>query len=465
MQVLQQPSSRDWRNPVVLVSPPFPFMYPLSYGYLAAYLLAHDVPVRIAFRPADAMDVGRFADDVVRERPPLVAFGSLYPDLEDVRVLVAEIRRRDPGIPLAIGGPMVSPIPDFALKITGADFGVIGEGEVPLLQLVEALRSGKPADRAGGLAIREGNRVSTTGPGGIIEDLADLPRVPYDLVPKDHWLHAGRHLAEEDGRGIWRADDKPIFVHSVRGCPLDCNFCYHHSRTRYRPLSLVMREAAEVLAEYDANMLCFVDDLALPTVRRARELVASLSAMDRQTSYIVSATFGTLDRIDDDTLEQLAATGCRTIGLGFESGSDRILSLIGKDFDVCTALRGIVRLRKAGIIPAVMFMLGQLTETRSDVEATLRTIQEVVCLNPLVECGFSLTTPFPGSRLYDHLLSHGMIVDHMGFFQRYFALRAQSASDYVLAANMTEMDDNEVLLLHRRMLNVYVEEKKKASAR
>ena len=57
------------------------------------------------------------------------------------------------------------------------------------------------------------------------------------------------------------------------------------------------------------------------------------------------------------------------MGLGIESGSDRILKVIGKRFTAETIRTGLERLRNVGILPTVSIMVGQYTETVEDVEA------------------------------------------------------------------------------------------------
>jgi anaerobic magnesium-protoporphyrin IX monomethyl ester cyclase len=88
------------------------------------------------------------------------------------------------------------------------------------------------------------------------------------------------------------------------------------------------------------------------------------------------------------------------MGLGIESGSDRILKIIGKNFTAQGIKDQLERLRDAGILPTVSIMAGQLTETKEDVDASIRLMRDSVRSNPSIQYGFSITTPFPGSPLY-----------------------------------------------------------------
>ena len=204
----------------------------------------------------------------------LVGFGSLYPELAEIAQIIWVLNKSGREFPIVIGGQMVSPIPEFAVRITGADFGVIGEGEITLHKLVTALREGKDPSDIGGLAIRRGDDVLLTGPGEYIEDLSVLPPIPYEFFPTENWLNIGLWYAQHFPQPQWRMADRVINIHGGRGCPFQCNFCYHHSKARYRPISLMIDEAAETLKRFNGNVLYFSDDLVLHSPKRARQLIA-----------------------------------------------------------------------------------------------------------------------------------------------------------------------------------------------
>jgi anaerobic magnesium-protoporphyrin IX monomethyl ester cyclase len=287
-----------YRNgPVVLVSRPIEYTFPLAYAYLAGYLLQQGESVKVLFRRSD---YAALVKQIMDLDPVLVGFGNLYPELPEIGDLIKLLDQAGRRFPIVIGGQMVSPIPEFAVKITGADFAIIGEGEVILHQLVCALREGKDPSGIKGLVTRRGDQVVLTGPGAFIEDLSKLPPIPYDLFPETEWLEIGRWYSSNCPQPHWRFKDRVINVHGGRGCPFKCNFCYHHSLPRYRPIDLILAEAKEALERFNGNMLYFSDDLVVASPKRARELVAGLRKLGRQISYSVSVRFDILNRIDDD---------------------------------------------------------------------------------------------------------------------------------------------------------------------
>ena len=175
-------SSKFREGPVVLVSRSIAYTFPLSYAYLAGYLREMGENVQVLFRPPPSQ-FDAFVRQIMDINPLLVGFGSLYPELSEIGKLIRMLDDAGRQFPIVIGGQMVTPIPEFAVEITGADLGVLGEGEIVLHKLVTALREGKDPATVDGLVIKAGNDFTFTGPGEFIEDLSKLPQIPYDLFP------------------------------------------------------------------------------------------------------------------------------------------------------------------------------------------------------------------------------------------------------------------------------------------
>jgi radical SAM superfamily enzyme YgiQ (UPF0313 family)/ubiquinone/menaquinone biosynthesis C-methylase UbiE len=445
-------------GPVVLVSRAIAFTFPLSYAYLAGQLRAQGEDVRVLFKdiPAQAL-----VKQIMDLNPLIVGFGNLYPELAETRGLIQMLDDAGRKFPIVIGGQMVSPTPEFAVKVTRADYGVIGEGELILGELVKRLRNGTDPSDIKGLVVRRGNEVKSNGPGAFIENLStSLPTIPYDLFPTDQWLPIGAWYARHLPVPHWKVDDRVINVHGGRGCPYTCNFCYHHSKARYRDIGVMMEEAQEALIRFDGNMLYFSDDLVMASPKRARQLIEAIGTLDRPVSFQISTRFDILSRMDDELLRDLKRVGCRSMGLGLESGSDRVLQLIGKNCNVQQIEDGLERLNRVGIYPTTSIMLGQHTETVEDAAASIALMQRTVRRNPYLNYAFTLTTPFPGSALYNLIFEKGILKTDQDFYDLYFS----SAGEFKQVINLSAMSDAEVSSSFAEIHRVYDIEKRKANA-
>jgi radical SAM superfamily enzyme YgiQ (UPF0313 family) len=442
-------------GPVLLVSTPIAYTFPNSYAYLTAYLKDKGEDVRMVFRDVGHAELVR---RIMSSNPVLVGFGNLYPELREIGQIITLLNRAGRKFPIVVGGQMVSPTPEFSLEVTGADYGVVGEGEVILHNLVTALREGQDATTLKGLVVNNGGNIIFNGPGPFIEDLSVLPPVPYELFPEREWLNIGDWYAKHYPHQIlWRAGDKVINVHGGRGCPFKCNFCYHHSKPRYRPISIMMDEANDALERFDGTMLYFSDDLVLSSPKRAEKLIDGIRTLDRKIEFSISSRFDILSRMDDALVSEMNDVGCRIMGLGAESGADRILKIIGKNCTANDILEGIEKLTRNNILPTVTFQLGQHTETEEEAEASIELMRKCVNVNPHMQFNFTITTPFPGSPLYDLLFQEGKLKSHREFYDRYFSNSGIGVWNQI--ANVSAMSDAMVKTKYDKIWSVYRGEK------
>lgn len=450
--------SKNTNGPIVLISKEISFAFPFSYAYLAGYLVQQgEKNVKILFRPEQRSPYDRkFIKKIIALKPLLVGFGSLYPDLYMVRELIKILKEEKCNFPIVIGGQMVTPTPEFAVEITEADYGVTGEGEITLYKLVSALRKQKIPSSVKGLVIRDGKNITLTGPGEYIEDLSKLPPIPYDLFPSENWLHVGRFYANR-AQPHWHFNDRVVAIHGGRGCPFNCNFCYHHSRPRYRAISDMMAEADKLIKQYNANMLYFGDDLVLSSPDRAKELTKLIAKLHRPVEYSISCRFDILDRMDDELLHEMKRTGCRIMGLGVESGSQRILDIMHKKITVEQIITGMRRLKNAGILPSVSIMVGQLTETAEDVQKSMDLMLKTLKYNKNINYAFTITTPFPGTELYDIAFQKGILKEHRDFYRK-FDINKQFSG---VSVNLSNMSDAKVGEMHKKLKTAYEIEKRK----
>lgn len=450
--------SQNSHGPVILVSRQISYTFPLSYAYLAGYLIEKEIEVKVLFRDKD---IHELCNEIIQLKPLIVGFGSLYPELNEVAEIVALLNKKGRKFPIVIGGQMVTPTPELAVRVTGAEYGAIGEGEIILYQLVRALQTGSKTSEIGGLVIRNGFKVNKTGKSEYINDLSLLPSIPYELFPVEQWLNIGRWYTQFiPEQPHWRFDDRVINVHGGRGCPFNCNFCYHHNKPRYRDITLMMKEAQTALIKFDGNMLYFSDDLVLASPKRAQALVSEIKKLDRKISYSVSTRFDILNRLSDELLLSMKETGCRIMGLGIESGSDRILKIIGKNVTSKQILAGLKRLKNVGILPTVSIMVGQYTENEEDVEESIKLLKQSIWDNPAIQYAFTVTTPFPGSKLYNILLKQKKINNDEEFFRKYFF--GSGFGDWNMVVNLSKLSNKRVYQLRNKLDKIFIDEKRKA---
>lgn len=441
-------------GPVVLVGHRLGLSFPFSYGYLAGYLIDRGEDVRMLFRPKTWEEHKALAEEIIALKPLLVGFGNLYPEIYEIKNVIAWLRKLGCNFPVVVGGHLVTPTPEFAVEITDSDIGVVGEGEIILYNLVQTLRSGEDIAQVKGLVIREGIDFSHTGQGEYIKDLSTLPKIPYHLFPSEIWTASGKWFTFVP-QPQWRYRDRSIYVHGGRGCPFNCNFCYHHSRPRYRDVDEMMSEAFSLLERFDCNVINFSDDLVLASPKRAGRLTEILSKhkSKRKIAYRVSCRFDILDRIDDHLLREMKRTGCRVMPMGVESGSQRILDVMKKRTTVDQILRGVERLWKVGIYVSGNMMLGQVTETEEDADKSIALAKELIRINKHIQLSSTITTPLPGTAIYRYAMEKNLIKSHQDFFNLFKNMGG-------ISVNVSDMSNELLMAKKKEFDNALLEQKK-----
>jgi anaerobic magnesium-protoporphyrin IX monomethyl ester cyclase len=276
----------------------------------------------------------------------------------------------------------------------GADVVIAGEGEITLGDVLDTLAGKRP----GALSSVEGvwlrgsdGRVVRTPARQIVRELDTLPLPAWDLVdvPKYEALWRARH-------GYFSMN-----IVTTRGCPYHCNWCakpIYGQRYTARSPEHVVDEIAWLKRTYRPDHLWIADDifgLKPGWIARFAELVQARDA---------AVPFKCLLRADQVTpavASALKAAQCRTVWVGAESGSQRILDAMEKGTRVEHVAAATTLLREAGIDVGFFLQFGYPGETRDDIEQTLRMVR--ACKPD--DIGVSVSYPLPGTPFYERVKS------------------------------------------------------------
>jgi len=272
----------------------------------------------------------------------------------------------------------------------GAHHVLLGEGEATLVELLDHLDGrGKadPRDIPGLATIRDGELLDT-GRRPVIRDVDALPHPARDLIDLDRY------------RRIWQERHGIFSTNLVtsRGCPYHCNWCAKPiwgQRYHVRAADDVADEMATLVHEHGARHLWFADDIL---GLRPGWIETWADALEARGVHV---PFKCLSRPDlllrGDAIEALARAGARTVWIGAESGSQKILDAMDKGTTVDDILRSTRELRAHGIEVGWFLQFGYPGETRADIEATLDMVRRA---NP-DDVGMSVSYPLPGTPFHE----------------------------------------------------------------
>lgn len=333
----------------------------------------------------------------------VIEWGTRYVGITattDIALLAGElagaIKSRNPRARVILGGPHISALPEETLRsFPGVDFGVVGEGEETLRDLVGVLESGgDPAD-VPGLVHRPQGRIEITPPRGFIKDLDVLPLPAWDLLPD-----LGRSYRPTV------ANVKSLPAASLvtsRGCPGKCAFCdtrVFGSSYRMHSARYVLDAIRHLKQRYGIRGICFYDDVFTIFKSRLGEICAGLREPSSRVDWSCQAM---VNAVDFETMRMMRNAGCWKISFGIESGSEEVLRLMRKNLRLDRARQAISDAKRAGLQVEGYFIVGFFGETAETLRATERFIME----SDLDLAILSYFIPFPGSPAYAQVREYG----------------------------------------------------------
>jgi len=304
------------------------------------------------------------------------------------------IKNNFPKIPIIAGGPHPTILPNETLKNGNIDIGVIGEGELTAVDLMEALSSSRQLEKVKGIAFIKNGELVLTEKREYIENLDDLPFVDRELMPK-------RVIY---GRAGYPSANPLMYLMTVRGCPYQCSFCQptlgnlFGRKIRRRSPKNVVSEIIELKKKYGINGLWINDDTFMYD-RNWLEKFCDL--MIEKKLNMLWYSNGRINCVDKDIMIKMADAGCAGLVLTPEAGSVRVRNeILNKNVSDEQIINAYKICHEVGIPAQANIMLGSPTETEEDLELSMALIKKI---QPHF-MNYSYTTILPGTYLYDRYI-------------------------------------------------------------
>ena len=194
-----------------------------------------------------------------------------------------------------------------------------------------------------------------------------------------------------------------IAYKTSRGCPFSCAFCYNNkfNQSRWRPWSekVVLEDIEFLKRNYNIEAIKFYDDNFFVNKARALRILKAINLPSHLEIRI--------DFIDDQIAKFLKELKVFDLLIGLESGSNRLLELIDKNFTVDRMIEGVRAIAKYDLHATYSFIVGLPTETEKEFWQTIDLMYKIYKIHP--QAGFTLGAylPYPGSKMYDFSVKQG----------------------------------------------------------
>lgn len=347
-----------------------------------------------------------------------------------------------------IGGHGPASAPEYFMKISNADFIGIGEGEITMVELLDAIeKHNKPYSEILGIAYKDKNgncKINERRP--LIQNIDTIAMPAYNLFNMEHYAL----LRMPNIKG----NERCMPMLSGRGCTFACNFCYRLDKG-FRPRSAesIIEEIEYLKKNWNIKYIAFFDELLMSSKERTVELCQAFIDAKLNIKWDCN---GRLNYADIPTLEKMKEAGCVFINYGIESLDNETLKVMHKGLTRDMIIKGVENTLKVGISPGLNLIYGNINEPLSAIDdavefllkyddhAQLRTLRPV--------------TPYPGSELFDIAVEKGLVNDAEDFY-----INKHTNSD-LIAVNFTKYTDEEIYeALYRantKLIDRYIDNQK-----
>jgi len=361
--------------------------YPFFIGYSSALLKREtDHEIKAIDACAKDFDEYSFIGYVDKYNPDLLFLEVPTVSFPLVMNVLREIKISNPSLKIALAGDYVTALTEEIMtNYLFIDYCLIGEYEISLKALLDALERESDLKKIRGIAFREGDRVVINERRELLRDLDFLP------FPDREDLHI------EDYHDFEICGEPCIQMRTARGCPFHCAFCvprqvsYACPSYRKRKSEKIVDEMETCQAKFHAKQVYFDDETMIRNhVRQICEEII------RRKIDIPWACMGDVN-LDFDTLQLMRKAGCVGVKFGVETIDLETLSHIGKEFVMVEKIKQFRKqCKKLGLWTHATYMVGLPTDTEEKVRATTKFALKL----DTESAQFAIATPFPGTPFF-----------------------------------------------------------------
>ncbi|WP_298271033.1 radical SAM protein [Geobacter sp.] len=368
---------------------PFTSLLPTGLGYIGAYLRGHGFDPVLANLSGSSW--ANAEELLARERPDLVCISQFTHNRFESLKLAALAKKLRPSCVTLLGGPHATHT--FAAILEGhpeVDAVVLGEGEETVLDVARMVAAGgREFSALQGVAFRGGGGIRST----CRPPLVDLDGLPFPVHGYEY----------SEGCDIRR---QLQFIITSRGCPASCRFCssplFWGKSLRFRSPRSMVDEIRLLRDRYGLIYFSLRDDTF--TARADRVVEFCRLMLDEQV-HILWNCQSRVNCVDEEMLLWMRRAGCECIQYGVESGSEKVLAMLGKRITPEQVRRAARATRQAGISLSIYLITGVPGETEDDVQATVRLMDEILPHDGQV----APLAYYPGTALFADAVREGRV--------------------------------------------------------
>lgn len=388
------PNLKDTKmKKIVLIEPSAPGFHIFSRYHLprlglpifAALLKQRGINVTIYNQDIKALDWNEiFTAD-------LIGISTITSTVMEAYRIIAKIKAYRQELPVVIGGPHVTFLPDEAL-LKGADFVIRGEGETSFMKLIDWYENDEyKIQNINGLSYKIGNKYFHNPDDNFFPSLDDLPFPDFTAIKNYEKI-------------------SNVIIQTSRGCPFDCKFCsvikMFGQNCRFHSVDYIIENLKYQLKILPKRPVFFYDDNFLINKERTKLILEKIISEKLNIKWSAQVRIET--GYDLELIKLMKRSGCNVLYIGFESVNKAALNEFHKKQNIERYSEAINNIHKCHIRIHGMFVLG----SDSDTINTSRQTAEFSLKNKLDTVQFMILTPLPGTDTFYELQQQNRILTY-----------------------------------------------------
>lgn len=380
---------------LVLINPPQPTKYPqppMGLALIAAVVEREGYEVTVVDANALRLKPMNIVPYVTEAN--VVGLTAMTPTINAAISIARYLKQANHDLSIILGGAHATLLPNETLaSAPEIDMVVRGEGEQTIIELLRAFECQQPLDNILGISYRRNGKVHSTPSRPTSVDLDSLPFLAYHLLP---WQRYRPHPPHG------QAFPFAVMVTS-RGCPYRCSYCskpIFGNKFRAQSPERIIEEISYYKEKFGVKEIAFYDDVFTLDKKRAYAIADNIIKKGLKICWTCETR---VNLVDKELLRHMKQAGCYAIAYGIESASPEILDTLNKDITLEQAEEAVRLAQQVGLQTIGYFMLGSPGESLETIGKTIEFAKRL----KIDFAQFAITTPFPGSQLYDLYLKGG----------------------------------------------------------
>lgn len=322
------------------------------------------------------------------------------------------IKEKHHNIPVIWGGVHPILFPEQTVLNPNIDIVVTGDGCETILNLINHIEGSTSLKEVKGIGFKDDSGKAFFTEIGTSDNINNIPHIDFSILDDiEIYLSARsayqREIVSDNGEKL-----RVMPVLTGLGCSYRCQFCINvilERKYRFRQADSIISEIKRLKNKYDANSFIFYDEDFLISKKRLIEFLDLIEQENLKFYWRIwtRVNYFRENYLNIDLIVRLEKNGLRSVAMGAESGSQRILDLIQKGIKVENILHSAKMLNETKITPRYSFIVGLDGEEKADTKKTYKLCKDLMVINKRVDiAGPFIFRYYPGSPLFDRIIKN-----------------------------------------------------------